>query len=155
MAKPPVAACPLLERLQADMTASMRAGDKKRLITVRMAIAEIQRAQIDGQRALDDSEALAILARMVKQRRDSAEQFRAGQRKDLADRENAEIDILRGFMPEPFSQDQVDAMIDAAITQAGATSPKDIGPVMGALAPQLQGRADMRAVSAQIKQRLS
>ena len=155
MAKPPAAACPLLERLQADMTASMRAGDKKRLITVRMAIAEIQRAQIDGQRALDDSEALAILARMVKQRRDSAEQFRAGQRKDLADRENAEIDILRGFMPEPFSQDEVDAMIDAAITQAGATSPKDIGPVMGALAPQLQGRADMRAVSAQIKQRLS
>ena len=155
MAKPPAAACPLLERLQADMTASMRAADKKRLITVRMAIAEIQRAQIDGQRALDDSEALAILARMVKQRRDSAEQFRAGQRKDLADRENAEIDILRGFMPEPFSQDEVDAMIDAAIAQAGATSPKDIGPVMGALAPQLQGRADMRAVSAQIKQRLS
>ena len=155
MAKPPAAACPLLERLQADMTASMRAADKKRLITVRMAIAEIQRAQIDGQRALDDTEALAILARMVKQRRDSAEQFRAGQRKDLADRENAEIDILRGFMPEPFSQDEVDAMIDAAIAQAGATSPKDIGPVMGALAPQLQGRADMRAVSAQIKQRLS
>ena len=128
MAMPPVAACPLLERLQADMTAAMRAGDKKRLITVRMAIAEIQRAQIDGQRALDDSEALAILARMVKQRRESAEQFRAGQRKDLADRENAEIDILRGFMPEPFSQDQVDAMIDAAIAQAGATSPKTSGP---------------------------
>ena len=146
--------CALLQRLQADMKAALRAGDKGRLGAVRLAIAEVQRAAIDGRRRLDDADVLAILGRMIKQRRAAAEQLRDAGRDDRADQELAEIDVLRAFMPEPLGEREVAALIDRAIRDANAGSPKDIGPVMAALKPALQGRADMRAVAAQVRQRL-
>ncbi len=155
MTTPSSGDCPALARLRADMQAALRAGDKARLVVVRMAIAEAQRAAIDGQQALQDADVLAILDKMVKQRRDSSEQFRAGGRDDLADKEDAESVVLRTFMPEPLTDTELSALIDRVVAQVDAGSAKDMGRVMGALRPLVQGRADMRSVSVQVRKRLS
>lgn len=148
----------LHERLQADMKAAMRQRDepgKQKLGTIRMLIAEIKRAEIDQQKTLSDTDILAITQKMIKQRQDAAKQYSEGNRPELAAQEILEIDILKAYLPEPLGDDQVNQLIQAAINDTGATSMRDMGAVMAQLKPQLQGRADMSAVSAKIKQALT
>jgi uncharacterized protein len=141
-------------RLKEDMKQAMRSGDKARLGTIRMALAAIQQREVDERIELDDAQALGVLDKMIKQRRESVEQYRAGAREDLAAKEAAEIEVLGAYLPEPLGEQELAAMIDAAIAETGAASMKDMGRVMAVLRPQAQGRADMAAVSAMVKARL-
>ena len=148
----------LHERLQTDMKAAMRQRDeagKQKLGTIRMLISEVKRAEIDQQKTLTDTDILAITQKMIKQRQDAAKQYTEGNRPELAAQEILEIDILKAYLPEPLGDDEVNQLIQAAITDTGATSMRDMGAVMAQLKPQLQGRADMSAVSAKIKQALA
>lgn len=145
----------LKERIQKDMIASMRAKDKETLGTIRMLQAAIKQKEIDQRITLDDTEVLNTVEKMIKQRRESAKQFTAGNRPELAAKENHEIEILAKYLPEALSEAELDALIDKAVADANATSMKDMGKVMGTLKPQVQGRADMGALSSKIKQRLS
>jgi len=142
-------------RLKDDMKQAMRSGDKARLGVVRMALAAIQQREVDERAELDDAAVLGVIEKMVKQRRESVEQYRAGGRDDLADKEAAEIALLSGYLPEPLSESELSAMIDAAIAETGAASMKDMGRVMALLRGRAQGRADMAALSAQVKSRLN
>jgi uncharacterized protein len=141
-------------RLKEDMKQAMRSGDKARLGTIRMALAAIQQREVDERIELDDAQALGVLDKMIKQRRESVEQYRAGAREDLAAKEAAEIEVLGAYLPEPLGEQELAAMIDAAIAETGAASMKDMGRVMAVLRPQAQGRADMAAVSTMVKARL-
>jgi uncharacterized protein len=141
-------------RLKEDMKQAMRSGDKARLGTIRMALAAIQQREVDERIELDDAQALGVLDKMIKQRRESVEQYRAGAREDLAAKEAAEIEVLGAYLPEPLGEQELAAMIDAAIAKTGAASMKDMGRVMAVLRPQAQGRADMAEVSAMVKARL-
>lgn len=132
----------------------MRAGDKARLGTVRLARAAIQQREIDEQTTLDDPGVLAVLQKMIKQRGDAAKQFKDGGRDDLEAKERAEIEILQVYLPEPLSDVELGAMVDAAVAESGAQSMRDMGKVMGILKDQIQGRADMGTVSARVKARL-
>ena len=146
------------ERQQAIETAkkdAMRAKDKDSLGTIRMILAEIKRIEVDERIELDDARVIAVMDKMLKQRKDSIEQFSKAGRDDLVAQEELEMKVIQGFLPEPLSADELAAMIDQAISQAGAESMKDMGKVMGILKPQLQGRADMGQVSGQIKARLN
>jgi len=129
----------------------MRAKDTPRLETIRMLRAAIQRREVDEQTSLDDDAVLAVIEKQIKQARDSIEQFRSGGRDDLADKEQASLDILSEYLPEPLGDDELDALIRAAISETGAESIKEMGKVMGRLKPQIQGRADMGQVSAKVK----
>jgi len=142
-------------RLKDDMKQAMRSGDKARLGVVRMALAAIQQREVDERAELDEAAVLGVIEKMVKQRRESVEQYRAGGRDDLADKEAAEIALLSGYLPEPLSESELAAMIDAAIAETGAASMKDMGRVMALLRDRAQGRADMAALSAQVKSRLN
>ena len=142
-------------RLQDDMKQAMRSGDKARLGTVRMALAAIQQREVDERIELDDAAVLGVIEKMIKQRRESVEQYRAGRRDDLADKEAAEIELLSGYLPEPLGAAELAAMIDAAIAATGATSMKDMGRVMAELRAQAQGRADMAVLSATVKAKLA
>lgn len=142
-------------RIQDEMKAAMRAGDKPRLATIRLIMAAIKQREVDDRRELDEPELIAILDKMVKQRRESITQFEKGGRDELAAKEQAEIEIIQEFLPQPLSAEEVEQLINAAIESTGASSIKDMGAVMGQLRPQLQGRADMGAVSGQIKARLA
>lgn len=133
---------------------AMRARDKARLATLRLVTAEFKRVEVDERIELDDARVLAILDKMLKQRTDSEAQFRAADRADLADQEAAEMVVIRDFMPAALSETEIDAAIDAAIAASGAESMRDMGKVMGILKPELQGRADMGAVSGRVKGRL-
>ena len=133
---------------------AMRARDKARLATLRLVTAEFKRVEVDERIELDDSRVLAILDKMLKQRTDSEAQYRAADRADLADQEAAEMVVIRDFMPAALSETEIDAAIDAAIAASGAESMRDMGKVMGILKPELQGRADMGAVSGRVKGRL-
>ncbi len=145
----------LKQRLTDEMKSAMRAKDKQRLGTIRLIQAEIKRIEVDERIELDDTRVLAILDKMRKQRRDSIEQFLKGDRKDLADIEEAEVLVIEEFLPQALSQDELDQLVQNAIASTGAESMRDMGKVMGVLKPQLQGKADMGAVSQQIKAALS
>ena len=134
---------------------AMRAKDKLRLGTIRMALAAVKQREIDERIELTDSDVLAVLTKMVKQRKDAAEQFDAANRADLADNERAEIEVLETFLPQKLSEAEIDALIADAIAQTGASGMQDMGKVMGMLKPKVQGRADMGAVSGKIKASLN
>lgn len=145
----------LTETIRAAMKAAMKAKDKERLGTIRLIQAEFKRIEVDERIEVDDARALAVLDKMVKQRRDSAQQYTDAGRTELADVENAEIAVLQEFLPQQLSEDEIVALIDEAIAASGASGMAAMGPVMGQLKPRLQGRADMGAVSGLVKQRLS
>jgi uncharacterized protein YqeY len=145
----------LKARLTDDMKTALRAGDKPRLGVVRMALAAIKQREIDERVELDDPQVLAVIEKMIKQRRESASQYRKGNREDLAGAEEAEIEVLCAYMPEPLSQDEIESLIDAAVESSGASSIRDMGKVMGQVKATAQGRADMGAVSALVKARLA
>jgi len=137
----------LRERIQSDITTAMRSGDALRRDTLRMAESSIYNAEKRDRRTYGDDEVAGVLAREVKTRRESVEAFRNGGREDLASKEEAEIDILAGYLPEQLSEAEIAALVDEAIGATGAASPRDMGKVMGWLAPRTKGRADGRAVS--------
>lgn len=142
-------------RIAADMKSAMKAGEKLRLGTIRLILAAIKQQEVDGRKVLDDQEVVALLQRMVKQRREAMVQFGRGQRDDLVAREREEIAIIQDYLPEALSANEVQRLIDEVVIEVGATSPRDMGSVMKRLRPALQGRADMAAVSAWVKERLS
>ncbi len=133
---------------------AMRAGDKPRLATLRMVSAAIKQKEVDERRTLTDSDVLAVLDKMAKQRRESVEQYEAAGREELAAAERAEIDIIAEFLPRALDESEISAMISAAIEETGAESIRDMGKVMAKLKPEVQGRADMSTVSARVKQHL-
>lgn len=133
----------------------MRAGDKERLTTLRMAMAAIKQREVDERIELDDAAITALLEKMIKQRRDAESQYRDAGRAELAEKEATEIAVIADFLPEPLSADELNGIIDQVINDTGASGPAAMGQVMGALKPLLQGRADMRAVSALVKERLN
>jgi uncharacterized protein YqeY len=145
----------LKDRITEDMKTAMRAGEKERLATVRLILAAIKQREVDERITLDDSQVLAAIEKMIKQRREAIVQFEAGGRADLVAKETAEIAILQGYLPAQMSDAEVDALIAEAIASTGAASIKDMGKVMGAVKAKAQGRTDMGAVSARIKQKLS
>ncbi|MGI9200618.1 MAG: GatB/YqeY domain-containing protein [Woeseiaceae bacterium] len=137
-----------------DMKSAMKAGEKDRLKVVRLILAAIKQIEVDKRIELDDAAVLGVIEKMVKQRRDSIDQFQQGNRQDLADIEVAEIAILDTYLPEQLSAAEVDALIDAAIEATGAESIRDMGKVMGQVKAEAAGRADMGAVGAKVKARL-
>ncbi|HLY52976.1 MAG TPA: GatB/YqeY domain-containing protein, partial [Steroidobacteraceae bacterium] len=142
------------DRITEDMKTAMRAGDKDRLATIRLALAGIKQREVDERITLDDTQVLAVLDKMIKQRRESIAQFQAGGRADLVARETAEIGVLQGYLPAPMSETEIDQLISEAIAATGAASIRDMGKVMAAVRPKAQGRADLGLVSARIKQKL-
>ena len=144
----------LRDRITEEMKTAMRAGAKERLATIRLALAAIKQREVDERITLDDTQVLAVLEKMIKQRREAITQFESGGRADLVAKETAEIAVLQGYLPTPFSDAEIDTLIGEAIAATGAASIKDMGKVMAAVKPKAQGRADMGAVSARIKQRL-
>ncbi len=144
----------LKTRISDEMKSAMRERNAVRLETIRMIRAAIQRKEVDDRISLDDKGVQQVLQKMLKQGRDSVSQFESGGRKDLADKERASIEILKGYLPEPLSEAEVDALIDEALQASGATQMRDMGKVMGLLKPRVDGRADMGALSARIKQKL-
>lgn len=142
-------------RLTDAMKDAMRAGEKQRLGAIRLALSELKRIEVDERIELDDARVLVILDKMLKQRRDSLSQFQAANRKDLADQEAFEITVLQEFMPAQLSEEEINTLINNAITETGAKSVQDMGKVMGKLKPQVQGRADMAVVGQLIKARLA
>ena len=144
----------LIDDLKNAQKEAMRAKNKVRLGTIRMALAAIKQKEIDEQVTLGDSDILAVLTKMVKQRQDAAAQYDSAGREDLAQTERSEIVELESFLPQPLSEEEIAALIDEAMASTGASGMQDMGKVMGVLKPQVQGRADMGALSAQIKQRL-
>ncbi len=136
------------------MKSAMKAGDKDRLKVVRLILAAIKQVEVDQRVELDDNGVMGVLEKMVKQRRDSVEQFEKGGREDLAAIERAEIVVLDTYLPEQLSDDELNALIDEAISATGAESIRDMGEVMGAIKAKAAGRADMGTVGARVKERL-
>jgi len=141
----------LKERITEDMKAAMRGSDKERLSTIRMLQAGIKQREVDERITLDDAQVIAVLEKMVKQRKESIVQFEQGGRADLADKEKAEIALLQAYLPAQLSAAEVDTIIQEAIAATGAASVKDMGKVMGVVKSKAAGRTDMGAVSARIK----
>jgi uncharacterized protein YqeY len=145
----------LRDTITAAMKAAMKARDKERLGTIRLIQAEFKRIEVDERIEIDDARALAVLDKMIKQRRDSADQYTKAGRDELAAQENFEIGVIQEFLPAQLSEAELTAMVDAAITARGATGMQAMGAIMGQLKPQLQGRADIGAVSQLVKARLT
>jgi len=145
----------LKESVAAAMKAAMKAREKERLGAIRLIQAEFKRIEVDERVEIDDPRALAVLDKMVKQRRDSVTQFEKAGRDDLAARENFEIAVIQEFLPAQLDEAELTALVDAAIAECGGTGMQAMGPVMALLKPQLQGRADMGAVSKLVKARLA
>jgi len=145
----------LRERLDQELKTAMREKDAVRLSVVRLLKSAIKYREIELAKALDDAEIERVIASELKRRRDSVEQFRAGNRQDLVDREEAEIRILKGWLPAQLTADELRAKVDEVVQRLGASGPKDMGAVMKALLPEVQGRAEGRAVSELVKSRLS
>ena len=145
---------PLRDTIKAAMKAAMRAKDKKRLGTIRLILAEFKRIEVDERIEIEDDRAIVVLDKMLKQRRDSATQFSDAGREELADQENLEIGFIQEFLPAQLSEEELTAMVDAAIAASDASGMQAMGPIMGQLKPQLQGRADIGAVSQMVKSRL-
>lgn len=144
----------LKQRLVEDMKTAMKAGEKRRLGVIRLINAAIKQREVDERIELDDIQVLAVLDKMLKQRRDSITQYEAAKREDLAEQERYEIGVCQEYLPTALTADEIAALIEAAIVASGAVSLKDMGKVMAHLKPQVQGRADVGAVSALVKQRL-
>ena len=138
-----------------DMKSAMKAGDKDRLKVIRLILAAIKQVEVDTRAEMDEPAVLAVLNKMVKQRRDSVTQFQAGNRNDLADIELVEIVVLEDYLPEQLSDGELDQLVDKAIADTGAESIRDMGKVMGQVKKQAEGRADMAAVGAKVKSRLA
>jgi uncharacterized protein YqeY len=145
----------LRARLNEAVKSAMRAADKARLGTLRLATAALKQREVDERIELSDEDVLATLSKMIKQRRESIAQYEQANRPELAAQEQAEIEILSEFLPQPLSETEIDQLIDEAVAETGASSVRDMGKVMGILRPQVQGRADVAAVSARVKDRLS
>lgn len=145
----------LKEQLTAAMKDAMRAKDKARLGVFRMALAAIKQIEVDERIEPDDERVLALLDKLIKQRKDSATQYRDADRADLAEVEEAEIAVLQEFLPEPLTDAEIDTLIDDAVSSTGASGMQDMGKVMGILKPQLQGRADMGAASGKVRAKLN
>jgi uncharacterized protein YqeY len=145
----------LKDRITEDMKAAMRAKDSARLSTIRLLLAAIKQKEVDERVTVDDAQVLAIVEKLIKQRRDSIEQFQRAHRQDLVDQESFELTVLSGYQPEQASSQELAAAVEQAVAATGATGPSDMGKVMGVLKPKLAGRADMSAVSAMVKSRLA
>lgn len=144
----------LVEQVKAAMKAAMKAREKQTLSTIRLIQADFKRIEVDERIEIDDARAIAIMDKMVKQRRDSAKQYRDADRPELAEQEDAEILVIQTFLPEQLSADDIDALIDEALAGIEATGMAAMGQLMGKLKPQLQGRADMGEVSQRVKAKL-
>jgi uncharacterized protein YqeY len=145
----------LKERITDDMKAAMRSGEKERLGVIRMITSAIKQREVDERITLDDGQVLTVLEKMIKQRKESVAQFEAGNRPDLVAKETAEITLLQTYLPAALSEPEIDALIVESIAASGATSIKDMGKVMNLVKAKAQGRADMAAVGAKIKAKLS
>ena len=145
----------LKDQINDDMKTAMRAKETERLGTIRLLLAGIKQREVDDRVTLDDAGITAVIDKMIKQRKDSISQFEAAGRTDLADKEKAELAVLAAYMPEQLSADAIAAEVQAAIAATGAAGPQDMGKVMGVLKPKLAGKADMTAVSAQVKAALA
>ncbi|MDT0618940.1 GatB/YqeY domain-containing protein [Salinisphaera sp. P385] len=145
----------LKEQLSDDMKSALRAKDRERLAVLRMLLSAVRQWEIDERIELDDAGVLALIDKMVKQRRDAETQYRDAGRDELADAEAAEVVVLETYLPDALSDQELADLVAAAVTQSGAQSMQDMGKVMGILKPQVQGRADMGAVSAAVKSQLS
>jgi uncharacterized protein len=144
----------LKDRITEDMKDAMRAKDAARLSAIRLLLAALKQKEVDERVVVDDAAAVAVVDKLIKQRRDSIAQFEKANRMDLADKEKAELAILAAYLPQQLSESEVDAAIDAAIAEAGVSGPQAIGKVMALLKPRLAGRADLAQVSARVKTRL-
>jgi uncharacterized protein YqeY len=142
-------------QIQEDMKTAMRSQDKERLATIRLMMSAFKQREVDERIELTDDHILAILDKMVKQRRDSIREFEAGSRPDLAEKEQKEINVIQHYLPAQLSETEVDALIGAAIQESGAASAKDMGKVMAILKSKVQGRADVGIVSNKVKEKLS
>lgn len=145
----------LKEQLKEAQKDAMRAKEKLRLGTIRMAMAEIKQKEIDGRVELQDADVLAVLTKMMKQRKDSLQQFEAAGREDLAERERDEMEVIHSFLPQALSSDELENLVAEAMQETGAAGMQDMGKVMGWLKPKVQGRADMGELSKVIKAKLS
>ncbi len=144
----------LKQQITADMKAAMKGGDKPRLSIIRLILAALKQREVDERIDLDNAQVLAVLDKMVKQRRDSIAQYSTAQRQDLVDQEQFELEVLQTYLPEPLSDTELKTMVDSAIAESGADNMRDMGKVMAVLKPKLQGRADMGQVSGLVKQQL-
>ena len=141
----------LRDQIDADMKAAMKAQDKQKLDAIRMLKSEYRKKEIDDRVTLDDDALAGLLAKLVKQRQDSIDQYKAGGRQDLVDKETFELNIIQSYMPKQMSEDEVKALVAAAVKETGASSPKDMGKVMGALMPKTKGKADGKLVNQLVK----
>jgi uncharacterized protein YqeY len=144
----------LKNRIQEEVKNAMRARDKERLSVLRLVSAAIKQREVDERIELDDEQVLMVLDKMVKQRRESLEQYEKAAREDLAAQERLELEVIQSFMPEPLGEAELNELIKAAIAESGASSMRDMGSVMSVLRPQVQGRADMKLVSQAVKSQL-
>ena len=144
----------ITETIKSEMKSAMKAGDKKRLGVIRLILAAIKQREVDERIELDDEQVIVVLDKMLKQRRESIRQYRDAKRDDLAEVEEAEIVVIKEFLPESLTDAEIDSMIESAVSDTGAASIRDMGRVMAVLKPKMQGRADMSLVSAKIKQKL-
>lgn len=144
----------LKERLQSDMKSAMKAGEKDRLGVIRLIMAAVKQREVDERVTLDDEQVVALLDKMVKQRRESITQYQAGGRADLAAIESAEIEVIQQYLPQALSAEEIDALIREALAETGAAGLGGMGKVMAVLKPKMQGRADMSEVSVQVKRLL-
>ena len=145
----------LKDRISEDMKTAMRARDTARLSALRLLLAALKQVEVDERKVLTDAEVVAVIEKMLKQRRDSIEQYEAAQRQDLADAEKFEVSVLRTYMPEALSEVELQAAIAKAVADSGAKGPQEMGKVMALLKPALAGRADMGKVSALVKAKLA
>ena len=138
---------PLMEKLTADMKEAMKHGEKERLSVIRLVRGAVRQAEIDGKKTLSDDEIIGVITKEVKMRRDSIEEFERGNRADLVEKTQTEIAILMPYLPEQLSADEVRRIVEAAVSEVGATTAKDMGKVMGVLMPRVKGRADGKLVN--------
>jgi uncharacterized protein YqeY len=142
-------------RLEEDMKAAMRAGDKDKLSILRLALAAVKQREVDSRQALDDAGVQGVIERLIKQGRDSLVQYRAGGREDLVAKEEAEVATLQAYLPEPLTEEELEALIAEAIDATGAAGPHDIGKVMGVVKTRASGRVDMRDANARVRAALA
>ncbi len=145
----------LREQINDDLKAAMRSGETVRRDTIRLLTAALKQREVDERKTLTDADVLAVIEKMIKQRRDSISQFEQGGRQDLADKEKQELTLLQAYMPQAMGEDELAAVIAAAVAETGASSPADMGKLMAVLKPKLAGRADMGKVSAAVKAQLA
>jgi uncharacterized protein YqeY len=145
----------LRDQINDDLKAAMRSGETVRRDTIRLLTAALKQREVDERKTLTDGDVLAVIEKMIKQRRDSISQFEQGGRQDLADKEKQELTLLQTYMPQAMGEEELAAAIAAAVSETGAAGPADMGKVMAVLKPKLAGRADMGKVSAAVKARLT